>query len=438
MQISDVMQQKLDTKFFIEKPNCLDSVTEILPKINTRNLPVLLVYDENTRRVAGNRVRELLIASGIPGSDMLLQPDVSGIVTPDYGRVLELIKTITEKDAFPVSVGSGTINDVVKRAAFETNRPYLCIPTASSIDGYSSFGASLVQDGYKTTLGCPPPAAIIADTDILMTAPYAMTASGYGDLYSKYTAGIDWVLADRLGIEPINQQVWDLVQTDLPQWLSSPEKLKSADPSAFAGLFRGLTMSGFAMQLYKDSRPASGTEHLISHIWEMDHLSRDGLPVSHGFKVSAGIVMATRLMEAFYSYPLDRISIDDVIRRRESWEDRSASVRSLFPDPRIQTMVEGVCKTKWADDKQLALRLEKLISVIPDMKRHLEARLESSKKVIEDLQKAGCPTSFRDFGLTRENARETVAKAQMIRTRYIVLDAIYETGLLPELLEEIF
>lgn len=437
MNSFDGLKAKLDTKFFIEESNCLDSVAGILPKINPRGLPVLLVWDENTKKVAGDRVREYLDKAGIAHGEMMLSPDTYRIVSPDYSLALKIRDRILKDRVFPVAVGSGTINDLVKRASFEAETPYLCVPTASSVDGYSSFGAALVQDGYKATMQCPPPAAIVADAEVLKTAPYDMTASGYGDLYSKYPAGIDWVLADKLGLEPIHRETWDMIQKDLPSWLGSPEKLKTGDPEAFAALFRGLTMSGFAMQIYKDSRPASGAEHFISHIWEMDHLSRDGLPISHGFKVSVGIVISASLMEAFYSRTADSALVESALKRAETWEARTAAIRKLFPDPGQEATIQAVCRKKWLEGKDLSRRLEKLVSIMPDMKRHLEGRIGSSGKVISDLKKAGCPTSYKEFGLTREDAKKTVMKAQMMRERYVILDSVYEMGLLEELLDEV-
>ena len=63
----------------------------------------------------------------------------------------------------------------------------------------------------------------------------------------------------------------------------------------------GLAATGYSMQLYRDSRPASGAEHLMSHIWEMENLTFNGDSVSHGFKVSVGTVASTALYEALFS-----------------------------------------------------------------------------------------------------------------------------------------
>ena len=63
-----------------------------------------------------------------------------------------LIEALRDVDATPVAVGSGTLNDIVKRAAHELERPYLCVATAASMDGYTAFGAAITKEGYKQTM----------------------------------------------------------------------------------------------------------------------------------------------------------------------------------------------------------------------------------------------------------------------------------------------
>lgn len=429
----------MDTKFLVVEPDCLGRTAEILPLINTGGLPVLLVCDEHTKKAAGEKVAGILKGAGIVYEEFVLKPGPYKMVTADYEGVELIRDRLKAAGAFAVAVGSGTLNDLVKRASAELERPYLCVGTASSMDGYCSFGASLVYNGYKTTMPCSPPAAVVADTNILKAAPYEMTASGYGDLYAKLAAGVDWMLADRLGIEKIHRESWDLVQKDLPAWVASPEKLRRGDGDAFSALFKGLTMAGLAMQVYKDSRPASGAEHMISHVWEMGHLSRpDGVPYSHGFKVSVGTSLTVPLMTAFYSLDPAELAPAACLARRESWEDRQAAVERFFPDPKIGGTVLKVCRDKWLDAGALEKRMETLCGVLPELRGFAGERLVSPEKVIGDLKNAGCPTTVEEFGLTRRDLKETVMKAQMIRARYTSLDAIYEAGLLPELLDRLF
>jgi glycerol-1-phosphate dehydrogenase [NAD(P)+] len=437
MTSSPELPEGMDTKFLIEGPDCFGAAGELLPRINEAALPVLLIQDANTKKAAGEKFAAALASAGVSFSEFILKEGPLGIVDADYERAVEIREVLKSRKVFPLAVGGGTINDLVKRAAWELKSPYVCAGTAASVDGYCSFGASLVHEGYKTTMPCSPPLAVIADTEVLRSAPYDMTASGYGDLYAKLAAAADWLLADRLGIEKIHQQSWDLVQKDLPRWLSAPEKLREGDSEALAGLFRGLTMSGLAMQVYKDSRPASGAEHMISHIWEMRHLSKNGRPLSHGFKVAAGTVITVSLMEVFYRLSQADISVEACRARRESWDQRREAVRRAFPDPKTGDVLEKICREKWLDDKAWTARIERLAQALPELKTFTGERLGSPERVMEDLQKVGCPVSAREFDLTKAEAKETVLKAQMIRKRYTVLDALYETGLLEELLDAV-
>ena len=91
----------------------------------------------------------------------------------------------------------------------------MCVATAASMDGYTAFGASITAEGAKQTFSCPAPLAVLADTNIIRKAPGIMTASGYADLFAKVTAGADWILADWMGVEKIDETAWSIVQDGL-------------------------------------------------------------------------------------------------------------------------------------------------------------------------------------------------------------------------------
>lgn len=79
-----------------------------------------------------------------------------------------------------------------RAAAGELSLPYFTVATAASVDGYSSFGASLRSpEGAKQTYACPAPLVIVADLDVIRTAPDWMAASGFADLMAKVPAGAD-------------------------------------------------------------------------------------------------------------------------------------------------------------------------------------------------------------------------------------------------------
>src|SRR5204863_7877638 len=151
--------------------------------------------------------------------------------------------------------------------------------------------------GFKQTMSCPAPRAVVADLDILVAAPAQMSSAGYGDLLGKVTAGADWILADALEIELIEKSAWSLVQDSLRDWTGKPQALHTGNRQAIENLFEGLIMSGIAMQISTSSRPASGSEHRFSNLWELQALANGHEPVPQGFKVSVGTEVSAALYE---------------------------------------------------------------------------------------------------------------------------------------------
>lgn len=55
-------------------------------------------------------------------------------------------------------------------------------------------------------------------------------------------------------------------------------------------LMYALLLSGLAMQMIGNSRPVSGAEHHISHLWEMNVIN-EPVDALHGEKVSVGLLL---------------------------------------------------------------------------------------------------------------------------------------------------
>ena len=151
-----------------------------LPSVLQQAAPApryLVVADANTWAVAGARVTETLTASGMPLAEPVLlagEPRVKALA--EAARALA--QTLRELQALPIVVGSGVLNDLCKYAAELAATPYVCIPTAASMDGYAASGAALRDGGFKRTLACAAPVAIVADLDVIASAPSAMAGWG--------------------------------------------------------------------------------------------------------------------------------------------------------------------------------------------------------------------------------------------------------------------
>jgi glycerol-1-phosphate dehydrogenase [NAD(P)+] len=360
----------------------------------------------------------------------------------EHGNVAAAADALRAHDPIPVAVGSGTINDIVKRAAHECERPYMSVATAASMDGYTAFGASITKDGHKRTVPCPAPRAVLADLDVLSRAPDSMTASGYADLLGKVTAGADWLVADILEVEPIRGPAWSLVQPPLREAVGRPAELRAGDPAAMRGLIDGLVLAGLAMQAAHSSRPASGAEHQFSHLWEMEGLGHDGgaerPPPSHGFKVGLGTIAIAALYERLLARDLRRAALDAA---RAPWPDAATAeraVRAAHPDPALgdAAIAEALAKHPSADER--AARLELLGERWAQLRARLAAQLLTAGELRAMLRAAGCPTRPDEIGLSLAALRDTYARARMIRRRYTVLDLAHETGVLAACVDELF
>lgn len=396
----------------------------------------LVVADTTTFAVAGITVQDALAAAGLTHVDPVILP--AQRLYAEYRWVETLQENFGRHDAVPVAVGSGTINDLVKLAAHLVGRPYLCVATAASMDGYTAYGASITRDGSKQTFACPAPSAVLADLEILAAAPPAMTASGYADLQAKLTAGADWILADALGVEPVDPEVWDIVQADLRAALAAPAQARAGDPAAIAALTTGLMLGGFAMQRHQTSRPASGAEHQFSHLWDMEHLTgEDGAP-SHGFKVGVATLAVAALYEVLLRRPLEQLDVAACGADWPDWSVTEKQIRTMFADADFIATPLREAQLKHPSREELQTQLQRLKTRWPQLRDRLRAHLPPAAELRRNLELVGAPVTPEAIGLTRTRLRDSFLRACHIRRRFTVLDLAVRTGLLDECLAEIF
>jgi glycerol-1-phosphate dehydrogenase [NAD(P)+] len=436
-RIEAALQEATDTRSVTIGAGVLASVADAFEE-GFGNHEAVVVADENTFRVAGQEVQRHLEAAGYKPVEPYVFPGEPALYA-EYGNIEKLVEALREHDAIPIAVGSGTLNDIVKRASYECERPYMCVGTAASMDGYTAFGASIEKDGHKQTLTCPAPRLVLADVDILVGAPARMAASGYADLLGKVTSGADWLIADALGVEKIDPKGWSLVQDHLREWTDSPAELRSGDGEAMDKLIEGLVMSGLAMQSYRSSRTASGAEHQFSHLWEGEGLGRDDdPPLSHGFKVGVGSIAIAALYERVLERDLSNLDIEAI---RDSWPSREEveqEVRAAHRTPGLDEAAVEQSLAKYVGADELVERMELLRKIWPGLRKRLVEQSMPAEQLREMLREAGCSISPDEIGLGWAEFEATYSRARMIRSRYTVLDLAAETGIFSECIEELF
>ncbi len=398
--------------------------------------PALLVADTNTFAAAGQAVLEAFRHAGHACREPFVFTELS--LYAEARHVAALEEALRGHEAIPVAIGSGTINDLTKLAAYRAGRPYLAVATAASMDGYTAFGASISYQGSKQTINCPAPTAVVADLDVMCAAPAEMNASGYADLLAKTTAGADWLVADALGVEAIDRAAWTIVQGGLREEVANPAGVRNRNLEAVRHLTEGLLLGGFAMQSAKSSRPASGAEHQFSHLWDMQHHVHEGRTPLHGFKVGIGTLAVAGLYEYLLARNLDDLDVASCCAR---WPDEAGgepTARALFRQANLTAVALRESRAKWVDAAMLRRQLETLRRVWPDLRGRLCQQLIPRLELKAMLRAAGAPVEPEEIGISRARLREGFRQAYFLRRRFTVLDLAVRCGLLEPALSELF
>jgi len=388
---------------------------------------VLLVADERTWMAAGAEVEALLARAGFQVTSFVL----TGAVKADESTAEKVQSQVATETAWLCAVGAGTINDLTKHAATQRKRPYLTVPTAASMNGYTSALVALTVRGVKRTLPAQPPVAVVADVKVLRAAPGEMTAAGLGDLLSKPVSQADWRLA---------HLIWGEYFCDLPRllgedleplYLGHPEAFAQGNSEAIAALTEALLYSGISMVLAGSSAPASGGEHLISHCLDMRAAFMGREPSLHGAQVG----VATLVMAALYERLLQLTRKDLKPPAVRPWADWERDLRTFYGP--LGTEVATEFRRKYLPSEGAAARFRWLIEHWEEIQAAVRLTFRPPGELRAWLRAAGAPTTSGELGITASEFRATVLHAREIRARYTGLDLAYEVGLLPEALDEV-
>ena len=405
----------------------------------------IVVCDPRTRAAAGERVEGLLRATGVETVEHVLEPG-GRTFHADYRYVEEVREAIqavgVERDGrkiVPVAVGSGVVNDLTKLASGELGLQYMVCATAASVDGYSSFGAAIRSpEGAKQTYACPAPRAIIADLDVIRTAPKWMAASGFADLMAKVPAGADWILAYELGASGWHDSSWHTVQDGLKEAIGDPEGVAAMRTEPLTRFVEGLMLGGFAMQDMQSSRPASGAEHLFSHLLEMrDHTFRGDI-VPHGIQVGVFTLFMCRVYELILAYDYSRLDVEACLARWRPLEEQERIGAEVFAGTKFPELGVKVVRAKYADRETWRTRLEGFKARWPQLRARLEEQLVPAAEIGRRLRVVGAPATPEEIGSTVAASLADARKAIFMRDRYMALDFLALTGQLDDFAQRAF
>ena len=370
---------------------------------------ILVVADENTYGAAGAQVMQALAGKQVK------QVIFTGktVLIPDEAAIAQ-INSALGNSGLIVGIGSGVIQDLCKYVAFMEKLPYYIVATAPSMDGYASTGAAMILGGMKVTVSAKVPEAILADTRVLKDAPMEMIQAGYGDIIGKYSALNDWRLSQVVNGEYFCQQIYDLTMDMVKKTLLLAEGLQNREEESIRVLMEALVIVGVAMSFAGSSRPASGSEHHLSHYFEITGIVRNKPYFSHGIDVAYSTVITAKLRELILSKPWP-----DVQYRPE----RSVYEQEIH---RIYGSVAQGC----IDLQDKTGRYEKdYLPVYKENEAALRSILEEMPKASEieaTLTAVGLDISefYKLYG--KENIADAIAYGKELKDRYSVLWMYYD------------
>ena len=434
-QIAKALAAATDTAAMEIGIDILDRVPSMF-KEQFPGATALVVADENTWRAAGQAVYAYLQQAGVECEEPYIFTDPH--LHAEWKFIEMLDEHLASCNAVAVAVGSGTINDLCKLCSHHQNRPYMCVATAASVDGYSSFGASITYKTMKQTFTCPAPKAILADVDVMAKAPAEMTAAGYADLAAKIPSGAEWIIADFIGVEPIHDEAWHISQDTLKQALSDPEGVAALRPEAIAPFVEGLMLSGFAMQTARSSRPASCTEHLFSHLWNMRNHTYNGVTPSHGFQVSVGALCMCAMFDQMYKSDFSQLDVDAAVAAWKSADEVRREAEQLFEGLPYAELGINEVMAKYGDKDEVRRQLTVVKEGWPELKARLQAQCYTYDEMYRYLSIVGAPTKPEDVGISKAQMLADVPFVRHIRRRYNMMDLGLRAGLLDTWVDGVF
>ncbi len=369
---------------------------------------ILLVADKNTYAVAGERVEAALSDKEL-GSVIFYD----GLLIPNE-QAIDGVYSFLQKSELIIAIGSGVIQDLCKYVSHFGKVPYIVVATAPSMDGYASNGAAMILGGMKVTVAATLPRAIIADTDIIANAPMDMIRAGYGDIIGKYSALCDWRLSHIVNGEYFCQYIYDTTYEMIEKTRAVAEGLFLRDKDSVRTLMEALICVGIMMSFAGSSRPASGSEHHLSHFFEIVGIVKKEPYFAHGIDVAYSTVVTAGIREKILKSTLPNVQY------RQSRESYEAKMREVFGEvgdrcTELQERVGSYACDRLSRYKEKEKEIRSVLSEMPSADE-IEAMLSVAGLDTEDF--------YKMYG--EEKIESAVLYAKDLKDRYTVLWMNYD------------
>ena len=312
-----------------------------------------------------------------------------------------------------LSIGTGSINDVCRKAALTCDKEFAIFATAPSMDGFASGTSPIIENGIKSTLPARQPSILIGDTAILAASPAELKSSGFGDIIGKLTALVDWRVAHVLVGEYYCEQIAELVRTALRRLISMADRVTESDEETAGFIMETLVLTGLAMKLADVSRPASGAEHMISHFWGMRKLSAGKHADYHGKKVGVATMMLVDLYHKLAELP-EIAFCEDTVDWDAVYHGYGEAFVDYVKEMNIPSATENVTP-------------ESLKAAWPEICKIVKEELPSYEELLDIMERAGAATHCPQIDIEEDLAWDGLDFHTFMRHKITLSRLLYMT-----------
>lgn len=391
---------------------------------------VFVLCDRTTYRAAGEKVCALLTDAGLAVSCHILAEERP---EPNENSVGSAVMHFDHRADVIVGVGSGVINDIGKILSATAGKPYIIVATAPSMDGYASATSSMTRDGLKVSIPSKTPDAVIGDTDILRNAPMHMLKSGLGDMLAKFVSICEWRIGALVTGEYYCEALAELVRRSLKKCLDNSAGLLRREAAAVEAVFSGLAVCGIAMTYAGVSRPASGAEHYLSHIWDMRGNEFGDAVDLHGIQCA----IATRMVVGLY-HRLAQLKPDRekalAHARSFDYENWSEAMRAYLGRSAESMIALEAREGKYAPAAH-AERLERILAHWADILAVIDEELPTDAELDALFAAIEMPRKPGDVGMDDTSLAMAFKTSKDIRFKYVLGHLCWDLGILCEMAE---
>jgi len=428
----------------------IEQLPLIMEEISPDGVTSALIVTDETPIKKGSAVLKDAIAKifqdqGIQTQLLTLSADNTHLLHADMQAVAK-VKSLIDKGWGIIGIGGGTITDICKYAAFLSQNenpqlgvvPLIICQTATSGSAFGANQAVIFKDGIKRTMNARYPGVIVADLDVIGSAPRNLNIAGFGDMSGILISSVDWYVSHLLGMsEGYSELVVNIMQDSGRALLKVDHQVGDMAPEGIEVLAKILVIMGIVSSMGFGSAPISGFDHMISHALDFEGLVTGRKLSLHGAQVGLGATYAA----VAYNYFVQEFSPDKIDLNRcypteqEALKEVQDQLGPLNPDPKSMDEIWTHYHEKlilWKKNRPLFEKVLDDWNQPGGPKEQISGKLIRAEKLIESLYLSGNPTLPEDLTppISPQIMKFAFLNARFMRNRFIMADIMGLAGMM--------